>query len=79
MEQFTARCAELVRDAVKRKAMGAAGRRWAESWSWEAATSKLRNVQYRRAVENHRQANAIDNRVKESLMQQASLFRPDLA
>ena len=79
MEQFTARCAELVRDADKRKAMGAAGRRWAESWSWEAATSKLRNVQYRRAVENHRQANAIDNRVKESLMQQASLFRPDLA
>jgi len=79
MEQFTARCAELVRDTDKRKAMGVAGRRWAESWSWEAATSKLRNVQYRRAVENHRQANSLDNRVKESLMQQASLFRPDLA
>jgi hypothetical protein len=37
-------------EVQRRIAMGSAARSWAEEWSWETATSKLRNVQYRTAI-----------------------------
>jgi hypothetical protein len=37
-------------EVQRRIAMGSAARSWAEEWSWETATSKLRNVQYRAAI-----------------------------
>ena len=42
----------LLRDDAVRKRMGKSGRAEAERWSWEAATSYLRNVQYEKAVVN---------------------------
>ena len=44
---------ELMTDKDKMLAMGKRGRVEAERWSWEKATSVLRNVQYRRAIERH--------------------------
>lgn len=43
---------EKLRDQKLREAMGIAARKEAERWSWEAATSVLRNVQYERAMIN---------------------------
>lgn len=42
----------LLRDAKTRETMGVAARTEAEKWSWEAATSVLRNVQYEKAIVN---------------------------
>jgi sulfoquinovosyltransferase len=42
----------ILRDDTVRKRMGKAGRAEAERWSWEAASSYLRNVQYEKAVVN---------------------------
>jgi len=79
MEQFSARTKELLDQPKLRSNMGISARRWAESWSWEAATAKLRNLQYRKAVQNHRQRNEMAQQVRDSLKKQASMFRPDLA
>jgi len=79
MEQFSARTKELLAQPKLRSNMGISARRWAESWSWEAATAKLRNLQYRKAVQNHRQRNEMGQQVRDSLKKQASMFRPDLA
>lgn len=43
---------ELLRDSKFREEMGAKAREEAERWSWEAATSVLRNVQYEKAIVN---------------------------
>jgi len=43
---------ELLRDASLRESMGKTARAEAEKWSWEAATSVLRNVQYEKAIVN---------------------------
>jgi len=43
---------QILREETVRKRMGKAGRAEAERWSWEAATSYLRNVQYEKAVVN---------------------------
>lgn len=43
---------EKLRDQKLRTEMGKAARKEAERWSWEAATSVLRNVQYERAMIN---------------------------
>jgi len=43
---------ELLRDAKNRERMGKIARAEAEKWSWEAATSILRNVQYEKAIVN---------------------------
>ena len=79
MEQFSARTKELLSQTELRKTIGATARRWAESWSWEAATTKLRNLQYPKAKENHRRKNSIPVEVHSSLLKQANMFRPDLA
>lgn len=51
MVEFSAQVARLVDDAALRGNMSAAAVAWAQGWSWEAATSKLRNVQYRKALQ----------------------------
>ena len=43
---------KMLRDASVRKKIGKAARAEAERWSWEAATSILRNVQYEKAMVN---------------------------
>ena len=64
-------------DKDKRLEMGQAARRWAEGWSWEAATSKLRNIQYRRAIATHK-ANQ-EEQEEEELLQRYQEYRPDFA
>lgn len=52
--EFSACIQRLQADPDAMRAMGQAGREEAEKWSWEKATSVLRNVQYPRAIENLR-------------------------
>ncbi|KAL7556366.1 hypothetical protein ACA910_006292 [Epithemia clementina (nom. ined.)] len=49
---FVARLEQL-RNPGFRKRMGNTARKEAEKWSWESATSELRNVQYEKALINH--------------------------
>jgi len=51
-EAYLARLVALREDAAFRAEMGRRARREAERWSWEAATSVLRNVQYEQALVN---------------------------
>ena len=44
---------EQLRDVSFRTKMGNTARKEAERWSWESATSELRNVQYEKALINH--------------------------
>jgi sulfoquinovosyltransferase len=62
MVEFSHRVAQLMADKDLRKEMGIEGRRWAESWSWESATSVLRNIQYRGAIAMHRLARRDEGR-----------------
>ena len=77
MEEFTGYVTLLLEDKDKRLEMGQAARRWAEGWSWEAATSKLRNIQYRRAIATHK-ANQ-EEQEEEELLQRYQEYRPDFA
>lgn len=80
MVEFTARVKELVANEALRKQMGLNARAWAEGWSWEAATSKLRNVQYRVAIENfkaRRVAEEEEEALQAALEERGNLFRPD--
>lgn len=83
MIEFSARVGEILKDSTLRKTQSLAARQYAESWSWESATSKLRNVQYSRAIENHRSKMAkwqdAYNKREDALLQRANLYRPDLA
>jgi len=54
MVEFSQRVAELVKDNGLRQRMGSNGLAWAQGWSWEAATSVLRNIQYRAAIALHK-------------------------
>merc|ERR1711871_130824 len=56
MLEFTERVMELINSDTERKAMGERARSFAETWTWETATSKLRNSQYRQAISNHRES-----------------------
>jgi len=78
MEDFIEHTKRLVNDVNTRRSMQEAGRKWAESLSWEAATSKLRNVQYRKAIENHRAKKESSPKGEES-EEFFSTYRPDLA
>ncbi|CAM9766086.1 unnamed protein product [Pylaiella littoralis] len=51
-EAMSDRVRLLLEDKALRKRMSKAGREETERWSWEAATSVLRNVQYRKAIQN---------------------------
>ena len=54
MQDFSLRVKELIRDKALCARLGKAAREWAMGWSWKAATSKLRNVQYRQAIATHK-------------------------
>lgn len=47
-QQFSERVKSLLDDKKLRNSMSKAGREETERWSWEAATSVLRNVQYQK-------------------------------
>ncbi len=49
MIEFSSRVKELVDDADLRTKMGNNALKWAQRWSWESATSVLRNIQYQQA------------------------------
>eukprot|EP00588_Corethron_pennatum_P017361 CAMPEP_0194307654 /NCGR_PEP_ID=MMETSP0171-20130528/4546_1 /TAXON_ID=218684 /ORGANISM="Corethron pennatum, Strain L29A3" /LENGTH=501 /DNA_ID=CAMNT_0039059835 /DNA_START=194 /DNA_END=1699 /DNA_ORIENTATION=- len=51
-DAYLERLVTLKEDAEFRNKMGQKARKEAERWSWEAATSVLRNVQYERALVN---------------------------
>lgn len=83
MEEFTKYASLLMGDPVLRRRLGAQARKWAEGWSWEAATAKLRNVQYRQAIELHKSRDdGIRRRhyedVEEVLLNRYLDYRPDL-
>lgn len=87
MKEFTAATQKLISDSELRKTIGSNGRTWAEGWSWEAATSKLRNIQYRQAIANRAARKAAEAEVLQkelaaadaALEKVAYLYRPDLA
>ena len=86
MEGFSNRVKELIADPNKRENMGLTARAYAEKYSWETATSKLRNIQYRQAILNHRER---IQKLKEELemskedeavlLKQAEAYMPHLA
>jgi sulfoquinovosyltransferase len=51
MVEFSHSVRKLVADLPLRQNMSSAAVQWAHGWSWVAATSKLRNVQYRKALQ----------------------------
>lgn len=84
--EFVKYATELVKNVEKRKSFQVAARTWAEGWSWEAASSKLRNIQYRKAIANHRarqerrnQATSVSEEECRFFDQLADSYRPDLA
>lgn len=54
MEDFAQRVRTLVADPTIRQQFALNAVQWAQGWSWETATSKLRNIQYRKAIALHR-------------------------
>ena len=46
--------ADLISDTDKRRAVGAAARAEVERWGWTAATQRLREQQYQRAIKRNR-------------------------
>ena len=62
--------------------MAKRSRAYAEDWSWEAATSKLSNLQSRVAMRNHKQA-ALKSRISEveekELLENAGSYMAHLA
>lgn len=57
LKEFIQYTKRLVEDKELRSSLGLRARKWAESWSWETATSILRNVHYPRAINAHRLKN----------------------
>lgn len=53
MEEFSTQVGKLIVDKVLLNTMRSAAVKWAEGWSWQAATDKLRNVQYKMALATH--------------------------
>lgn len=53
MFEFAEKVQALLADPEKRNQFSSAAIAWAKQWSWEAATSKLRNIQYKKAIALH--------------------------
>lgn len=53
MIEFSAKVKELVQNEPLRKQFAESAVAWAKDLGWEAATSKLRNIQYRKAIAIH--------------------------
>ena len=56
MVEFSKKVKYLLDNDQSRLAMGQQAREYTEKFSWEAATSRLRNVQYKLAIDLHRSA-----------------------
>ena len=56
MVEFSDKVKELLSDKQGRIAMGQRARKYTEKFSWEAATSRLRNIQYKLAIDLHQGA-----------------------
>lgn len=54
MEEFSRKVKELAENPSLRRNMSINAVNWATKWNWETATSKLRNIQYRKAIALHR-------------------------
>lgn len=54
MVDFSNKVRLLVENASMRNQFSEAATKWANGWSWETATSKLRNIQYKKAIALHR-------------------------
>ncbi len=86
MLEFIDRTKQLVNNNELRLKLGQFARKWAEGFSWETATSKLRNIQYRQAITNfnekieqRKQKNRISVDVENRLNEIGQYYRPDLA
>ena len=83
MVEFSKMTKELIENKQRRIEFGAAARSWSMQWSWEAATSKLRNIQYRRAIKLHKSRCVVSNDhfkdIEHVLLERANTYRPDLA
>jgi sulfoquinovosyltransferase len=83
MVEFSKMTKELIENKERRIEFGAAARSWSMQWSWEAATSKLRNIQYRRAIKLHKSRCVVSNDhfkdIEHVLLERANTYRPDLA
>ena len=51
MVDFSARVKQLIDDKDGRDEIALYARKWSERWSWKASASRLRNVQYRAAIQ----------------------------
>lgn len=76
MIEFINYTKKIIADKELCKSLGSSSRKLAESWSWEAATSKLRNVFYRKAIALRK---AKQNRMIEVNRDVFDIYRPDLA
>jgi sulfoquinovosyltransferase len=54
MAEFSMKVKHLIENPTLRTQFSEAATRWASQWSWEAATAKLRNIQYRKAIAIHK-------------------------
>ena len=61
MVEFSEKTSLLIQNVELRKQFGLNARKWAEGWSWETATSKLRNIQYRLAIKLHKARDVVSN------------------
>jgi sulfoquinovosyltransferase len=83
MEEFTNYVTNLIENTEQRTKIGLRARKWAEGWSWETATSKLRNIQYRLAIDLHKSRDDGFRRrhyedVEKALVDRYLEYRPDL-
>lgn len=83
MVEFSARTKQLIADREKRIEFGSNARAWSMLWSWETATSKLRNIQYRTAINLHKARCVVHGEhigdIEEVLLERGNIYRPDLA
>ena len=83
MIEFSEKTKELIDNIEKRNQFGLNARSWSMEWSWETATSKLRNIQYRTAIKLHKSrcvvANSHFEDIESILLSKANTYRPDLA
>lgn len=84
MVEFSSRTKQLIESLDLRKKLGEHARKWTEDWTWEAATMKLLDEQYKKAILNFRERKIIEKEEEkrqheEALLQRGNFYRPDLA
>lgn len=83
MIEFSEKTKELIDNKDIRSSYGLNARSWSMEWSWETATSKLRNIQYRTAIKLHKSRCVIANDhfqdIENILLEKSNMYRPDLA